>query len=378
MAATLFNNYPNTILNSKGNIAVGARAYFYAAGTTILINVFQDSNLTIAYKYPIEANANGVLPPIYLPYQAYAVKIVTFNEAEQIYFADGIANPLPPTAGGGAGIVVSSADIFQLGFTVFRFEVTPILGWVRLNGNTVGNALSSATELQSDAAFNIFSYLWSKFPDTICPVSGGRGASALTDWNANKTITLLDMSGRCPVGLDDTGASARNVIQISRLAAVTNGSSIVIPSSITDLARGMSILINGVFVGKIVDFPSVSSIQLDAVYTGVTAASASMRASYFMDAQLPGARGGATIATPSVLEMPAHTHSAVDAGHLHGVGLAATIAAVAAGPFPVNVISQTNTNTTTSTTGITNQNTGGGKPLGVVQPSMLGCWFMKT
>jgi len=39
-------------------------------------------------------------------------------------------------------------------------------------------------------------------------VSGGRGSSALTDFSANKTITLPDLRGRVVMGLDNMGGTA--------------------------------------------------------------------------------------------------------------------------------------------------------------------------
>ena len=81
-------------------------------------------------------------------------------------------------------------------------------GWVRANGRTMGSASSGATERANADTSALFSYLWSNFSNTICPVSTGRGANAAADFAANKTITLLDMRGYVPGGLDDMGNSA--------------------------------------------------------------------------------------------------------------------------------------------------------------------------
>ena len=77
-------------------------------------------------------------------------------------------------------------------------------GWVRANGNTIGNASSSATELASATTANLFSWLWTNFSNTQCPVSSGRGASAAADYAANKTIKLLDLRGYSGVWNGDT------------------------------------------------------------------------------------------------------------------------------------------------------------------------------
>src|SRR5262249_4266361 len=62
----------------------------------------------------------------------------------------------------------------------------------------------------------LFEHLWNTYSDTICPVLGGRGASANADWVANKQIALLDLRGRAPFGLDDMGGAAA-----SRLGGAT-------------------------------------------------------------------------------------------------------------------------------------------------------------
>jgi microcystin-dependent protein len=81
---------------------------------------------------------------------------------------------------------------------------TSPLGWLMLNGDTVGSATSGATRASATHQ-NIFLALWASFTNTDAPVSGGRGASAAADWAANKTITLPDMRGRSIIG---TGAGS--------------------------------------------------------------------------------------------------------------------------------------------------------------------------
>lgn len=85
-----------------------------------------------------------------------------------------------------------------------------VIGWVRANGNTIGNSSSSATELASTSlAANLFSWLWTNFSNSQCPVSSGRGVSAAADFAANKTIKLLDLRGFAGVfGLDTMGGTA--------------------------------------------------------------------------------------------------------------------------------------------------------------------------
>ena len=91
-----------------------------------------------------------------------------------------------------------------------------IAGRVRANGNSIGNAVSGASELASPVCQSLFQWLWNG--DPTLAVSGGRGATALADWNANKTIALPDFRGRTPFGIDGMGASASGRLANATLA----------------------------------------------------------------------------------------------------------------------------------------------------------------
>lgn len=97
------------------------------------------------------------------------------------------------------------------GAVQFRPTAESIPGWVVANGQTVGNGASGATGLAAAVAANLFAWLWTNFPNTLCPVAGGRGASPAADFAANKTIQLLDWRGRGFMGTDgmNNGTSGR-------------------------------------------------------------------------------------------------------------------------------------------------------------------------
>jgi len=65
-----------------------------------------------------------------------------------------------------------------------------VTGWIALNDGTVGNVASAATTYASEDAYALYALLWGNVTNINCPVSTGRGASALADFNANKTIRL--------------------------------------------------------------------------------------------------------------------------------------------------------------------------------------------
>lgn len=68
-------------------------------------------------------------------------------------------------------------------------------GWIPLKGGTIGNALSGATTLASEDACALYTVLWNNTIDANCAVSTGRGANALADFNANKTLSLPVTNG---------------------------------------------------------------------------------------------------------------------------------------------------------------------------------------
>lgn len=69
-------------------------------------------------------------------------------------------------------------------------------GWVMMNDGSIGNAASGATARANSDCLNLFVHLWNAIPDAWAPVPGGRGASALDDWNTNRRITLPRALGR--------------------------------------------------------------------------------------------------------------------------------------------------------------------------------------
>lgn len=83
---------------------------------------------------------------------------------------------------------------------------------VMLNGETIGSAASAATGRAAADTEDLFVFLWDRYSDSLCPVSGGRGASGAADFAANKTLQLPDARGRLLVGWDTMGSSSANRI----------------------------------------------------------------------------------------------------------------------------------------------------------------------
>jgi hypothetical protein len=376
MTAHLWNPYPAPIFDQNGRIASGAQAAFYFAGTTIPLTVYADPSLSVPRSYPVVANATGVFPPIYLPYIDYSVRVLDANHVE-ISFADGIANPPPPSSGGGGGIVVSADMVPQVGDMIWNPKPAggPRTGWVRANGQTIGSGVSGATERANADTQNLFTFLWNNFPDADCPVSGGRGVSAVADWAANKAIGTPSMRGLVPVGADDMGGLAAQKIQVIGTCNVVGGSPNIVVSSAAGLGRGMYVVIGGVASGVILSI-SGTTVTLDTNYAGSTTNGIAFRASYFPDAQAPGSVGGVQNVTQTTAEMASHNHGVTDPGHPHsydyGTAAGSTLVLAVSNASGINSL-----NTSVNTTGISIQNAGQGLPSQIIQPGRIGTWYVR-
>jgi hypothetical protein len=95
MAAPCWNPFPFPVLTSAGAVASGAKAYFYAVGTTTPITVYTNYGLTVAHSSPVVADAYGVFAEVYIPGTTdYKVR-VTDADGNLIFEADGIKNTDP-------------------------------------------------------------------------------------------------------------------------------------------------------------------------------------------------------------------------------------------------------------------------------------------
>jgi hypothetical protein len=117
-------------------------------------------------------------------------------------------NTTNPDAGGSGW--VSDPGRMGTGDWKHRPDSTPQPGYVISNGTTIGSAASAATQRANADTQLLYQYLWSTYSNTQCPVSGGRGANSLADFNANKTIGTLDLRSTGVMGVDQMGAASGN------------------------------------------------------------------------------------------------------------------------------------------------------------------------
>ena len=208
----------------------GGLLYFFQAGTSTPQNAFQDTALTIVHPNPLVLDASGRVPMFYVASTEPPnvgqppngqIKIRLTDKSGVVVIAADNLLVIGPAGGGGGGGTVDATTVLATGDIKARYGIGTLTGFVRCNGNTIGNGTSGATERANADCQPLFEYLWST--GVLGVFSGStpnRGSSATADFTANKNILLPDLRGRTLAGMDDMGASAAN-----RLTSVYFGSS---------------------------------------------------------------------------------------------------------------------------------------------------------
>lgn len=211
MAGTFPGTSNTQQIDANGKPLIGGNLTVFNGGSQVLASCFQDIGLTLPGPNPMPLDATGRVPLFYVADGTYRIRL---TDSSGVTTNGGFDLPTVPSIGastsGGGGPSVDPTTILSTGDIKWQLIQGIISGWVRLNGRTIGDATSGATERANADTQALFVYIWSNFLDAICPVVGGRGASAIADFNANKQITVFDMRGSAPFGLDDMGNIAAN------------------------------------------------------------------------------------------------------------------------------------------------------------------------
>jgi microcystin-dependent protein len=300
----------------------GAKAYFYEASTLTALTTYQDYGLGTPHPQPVVANAFGVFPAIFLDEadEFYRLRITTSGG---VILDDLVTLPIigPSGGGGGSEVPVDANALIKTGDFNWQPVTGSRSGFVRLNGRTIGSALSGATERANADCESLYLHNWNTYSNDYFAVTGGRGATAAADWAAAKTMTLYNAAGRVAAGLDSMGNGAQNIITSN---VITTGD-------------------------------------------GSTALS----------------KGGADRLTLTTAQIPSHTHSITDPGHTHKGTQAEQVNAQADGAGGVVFLWRAgivvgNTDTGSATTGITATNSAGsGEAFDKMPPFMLGTWYQR-
>ena len=110
----------------------------------------------------------------------------------QVYVSNGVGSGSWTDA---SSIISDSA--WDSGDTKITFRTTAPTGWILFNeGGTIGDGSSSATVRANADTSDLYTIFWNAYSNSICPVSGGRGASAAADFAAHKRLQLPPCGSR--------------------------------------------------------------------------------------------------------------------------------------------------------------------------------------
>lgn len=129
MASALWPRSGDRQLNDSGRVMAGARLYFFDEGTTTPQTVYSDAARTAVHDHPIEADAYGKWPAVYIAPGTYRYRILD-SEGSTIDDFDGIVAPDAPSDAGDDLVVSAfvqtllddadaSAFLTTLGFSAF-------------------------------------------------------------------------------------------------------------------------------------------------------------------------------------------------------------------------------------------------------------------
>lgn len=107
MASALWPRSGDRQLNNSGRVMPGARLYFFDEGATTPQTVYSDAARTAAHSHPIEADAYGKWPAVYLAPGTYRYRILDADGVTVDDF-DGIVAPEAPTSEEGSSVTISS------------------------------------------------------------------------------------------------------------------------------------------------------------------------------------------------------------------------------------------------------------------------------
>lgn len=247
-------------------------------------------------------------------------------------------------------------------------------GWVSANDGTIGSASSSATTRKNKDTWPLYYFLWNNFIDGICPVIGGRGASAYDDFSTNKPITLTRNLGRVLLGANPqfegpvtfTANASTDILTLASDQIIVKGTPVIVGNSGGSLP---SPLISGtvyyVSINSLTSTTIKLSTTIENAYSGVSINLTTNGSGTNTLYNAHGSIEGDSTMPIGIGNMPSHNHpgSNFPIDHFNaGSGGTQVIEGFSgtAGTEGVNIASQ-----------------GDGIPISVIQPSVFQNVFIK-
>lgn len=181
---TLFSSTLGNTITLSSSEALSAYLILSSTGVGPYVLNFPSSNDAIG----LYSVGNKTLGPVTCQSTAGGRNTTLGAATTNIVFSDG-TNVDP-------AVSLPAVSAFTTGDVKMTFKNVADSGWVFMNDGTIGSSGSGASTRANADCQSLFTLLWTNVSQTYAPVSGGRGGSALADWNANKTIGLPLALGR--------------------------------------------------------------------------------------------------------------------------------------------------------------------------------------
>lgn len=190
-------------------------------------------------------------------------------------------------------------------------------GWIPMNDGSIGSAASAATNRANIDTWQLYNLIWSNVLDHWAPVAGGRGASAIADFSANKILTLTRSLGRVMSGANANTITAQTFttnyagnhfqLTVNSITEFPVGTPVQLTNSGGALPSALAA--NTVYyvtnpTGSTIDL----AVTLDLAYAGSATDIGSDGTGTNTVQTALGAYLGESLHTLTIAEMPAHTH----------------------------------------------------------------------
>ncbi len=185
-------------------------------------------------------------------------------------------------------------------------------GWVPANDGTIGSSTSLATTRANIDTFPLYDLIWNAIPDSLAPVTGGRGVSSEADFGNNKAMALTRnlgrvMAGALPVIANQSFTRAGNTITMATTAGFYTGMAV----NVSGGGLPAPLLAGTIYYAIIVNATTMQLATTTAnAFSGtfIVLTSAGTGTIVSQTIETIGSFVGEETHVQSIAEMPAHTH----------------------------------------------------------------------
>lgn len=181
-------------------------------------------------------------------------------------------------------------------------------GWIMMDDGTIGETGSGASTRANDDTLALYTLVYDNFSDTLCPVTGGRGADAATDFAAGKTMRLPLVAGRV-IGVSGTPAAANLTTNFSGTttgAGNVGGTTMVLSDSqgphTDDILLGYFVTItSGANSGETRTVSGYAEGTQTITVSSAFTAQVASGVTFTINSTVPTRTLGATVGTPTII-----------------------------------------------------------------------------